>query len=69
MFATNELVLAVPAGSTRVRSLDDLAEPGTKLAIGSDSVPVGSYTREVLSRLPAAHAARSSPTCARRNRT
>jgi molybdate transport system substrate-binding protein len=53
-FATNELVLAVPAGADRVRSLKDLEEQGTKLAIGSDSVPVGSYTRDVLSRLPAA---------------
>jgi molybdate transport system substrate-binding protein len=53
VFATNELVLAVPAGSERVRSLSDLGRPGTKLAIGSESVPVGSYTREVLSRLSA----------------
>jgi molybdate transport system substrate-binding protein len=54
VFATNELVLAVPAGAGRVRSLNDLRKQGTKLAIGSESVPVGSYTREVLSRLPAA---------------
>ena len=52
VFATNELVLAVPADADRVRSLDDLQKPGTKLAIGSSSVPVGSYTRDVLSRLP-----------------
>jgi molybdate transport system substrate-binding protein len=49
-FATNELVLAVPSDS-EIRSLDDLAEPGVKLAIGSESVPIGSYTREVLSHL------------------
>ena len=54
VFATNELVLAVPAGTKHVRSLNDLREPGTKLAIGSESVPVGAYTREVLSRLPTA---------------
>ena len=52
-FATNSLVLAVPADS-RLRSLDDIAKPGVKLAIGSRSVPIGSYTREVLARLPAA---------------
>ena len=52
-FATNSLVLAVPADS-RVRSLSEIAEPGVKLAIGSESVPIGSYTREVLARLPAA---------------
>jgi molybdate transport system substrate-binding protein len=53
-FAANELVLAVPAGSTRVRSLRDVGRSGTKLAIGSASVPVGSYTRELISHLPAA---------------
>jgi molybdate transport system substrate-binding protein len=52
VFATNELVLAVPADADRVRSLDDLQKSGTKLAIGSRSVPIGSYTRDVLSRLP-----------------
>jgi molybdate transport system substrate-binding protein len=52
-FATNSLALAVPADS-HVRSLDDIAKPGVKLAIGSASVPIGSYTREVLARLPAA---------------
>jgi molybdate transport system substrate-binding protein len=50
-FATNELVIAVPRDSD-LRSLADLARPGVKLAIGSDSVPVGSYTRELLARLP-----------------
>jgi molybdate transport system substrate-binding protein len=52
-FATNSLVLALPADS-QIRSLDDIANPGMKLAIGSESVPIGSYTREVLARLPAA---------------
>jgi molybdate transport system substrate-binding protein len=50
-FATNELVLAVPADSARARSLEELAKPGLEIAVGSESVPVGSYTREVLSRL------------------
>jgi molybdate transport system substrate-binding protein len=52
-FATNELVLATPEGS-QIRTVGDLAEPGVDLAIGSRSVPVGSYTREVLGRLPPA---------------
>jgi molybdate transport system substrate-binding protein len=51
VFASNDLVLVVPARGARVRSLEDLAAPGIKLAVGSDSVPVGEYTREVLSRL------------------
>ena len=53
VFATNELVLAVPSDS-QIDSLDDLAEPGRTLAIGDEGVPVGDYTREVLGRVPAA---------------
>lgn len=52
-FARNRLVLAVPAGSAKVRSLADATKPGVKIAIGSATVPVGSYTRAVLARLPA----------------
>ena len=52
-FAGNELVLAVPAGSDAgIGSLKDLETAGTSLAVGSEGVPVGSYTRTVLSRLP-----------------
>jgi len=50
-FAANELVIAVPAKSTRIRTLSDLERPGVTVAIGSASVPIGSYTREVLARL------------------
>ncbi|HUR84444.1 MAG TPA: molybdate ABC transporter substrate-binding protein [Solirubrobacteraceae bacterium] len=53
-FATNELVLAVPAGSTKIASLDDLSARGVTLAIGAEGVPVGDYTRKVLGGLPAA---------------
>ncbi len=52
-FAGNRLVLAVPADSG-TGSLADVRAPGVSLAIGSESVPVGSYTRSVLSRLPEA---------------
>jgi molybdate transport system substrate-binding protein len=52
VFAGNRLVIAVPAGS-KIRSVADLAKPGVKLAIGSESVPIGDYTRAVLGRLPA----------------
>jgi molybdate transport system substrate-binding protein len=52
-FATNELVIAVPDGGS-VAALDDLAKPGVKLVIGSETVPIGSYTRTVLAKLPAA---------------
>jgi molybdate transport system substrate-binding protein len=50
-FATNELVIAVPKDS-EMQSVEDLARDGVKLAIGSESVPIGSYTRQVLARLP-----------------
>jgi molybdate transport system substrate-binding protein len=53
VFAGNELVIAVPEGSD-VKSLADLEKPGTKIVIGDASVPVGSYTRTVLGKLPAA---------------
>jgi len=50
VFAGNRLVLAVPADSD-VDSLDDLEAGGLKIAIGSDEVPVGSYTRTVIDKL------------------
>lgn len=51
VFAANELVVAVPAGSP-IDSFADLARPGTKIVVGDASVPVGQYTRAVLARLP-----------------
>ncbi|HEY7266688.1 MAG TPA: molybdate ABC transporter substrate-binding protein [Solirubrobacterales bacterium] len=53
VFAANRLVLAVPADGD-VHSLDDLAKPGVSVVIGDANVPIGSYTREVLGRLPGA---------------
>ncbi len=52
-FAANKLVIAVPANSTKVTSLSDLQKPGVKIAIGSATVPIGSYTRAVLAKLGA----------------
>jgi molybdate transport system substrate-binding protein len=51
-FATNQFVLAVPADSD-IKSVDDLTADDVTIAIGSDSVPIGEYTRETLARLPA----------------
>ncbi len=51
VFATNELVVAVTQGSP-VDSVGDLALGGTKVAIGSESVPIGEYTRTTLAKLP-----------------
>ena len=52
VFARNTLIVAVPADSS-IHSIDDLVTSGTSIAIGEQSVPVGSYTHEVLDRLPA----------------
>ncbi len=57
VFAANRLVLAVPAGATKVASLADLERPGVTLAVGQEDVPIGAYTRKVLGTLPAARAA------------
>jgi molybdate transport system substrate-binding protein len=54
-FATNTFVLAVPEDS-QITSIDDLTGEGVKIAIGSESVPIGSYTRDALAKLPAAQA-------------
>jgi molybdate transport system substrate-binding protein len=51
-FAANELVLATPKDSDKVRSIDDLAKPGVRLVIGAQSVPVGTYTHTVIDQLP-----------------
>ena len=57
VFAGNRLVVAVPAGaSAKVKALADLERPGVTIAAGSATVPIGSYTREVISRLPPARA-------------
>ena len=49
-FATNRLVIGIPAGSA-IDDVSDLEQPGVRLAIGDEAVPVGSYTREVLTAL------------------
>ncbi len=49
-FATNKLVIGVPEGS-EINDVADLEQPGVKIAIGDEEVPVGIYTREVLKAL------------------
>jgi molybdate transport system substrate-binding protein len=53
-FATNELVLALPGDEREIERVEDLAEPGVRLVIGAETVPVGAYTRQVLAELPPA---------------
>jgi molybdate transport system substrate-binding protein len=50
-FAANKLVIAVPADS-KLKSVSDLEKPGVTIAIGSPTVPIGTYTRKVLAKLP-----------------
>jgi molybdate transport system substrate-binding protein len=55
-FASNKLVIAIPKDSNEVHSIDDLTKPGVWIAAGSATVPIGSYTRDVLARLPPSQA-------------
>jgi molybdate transport system substrate-binding protein len=50
-FATNELALAVPKNS-QIDALDDITRGEVKLVMGSESVPIGAYTRATLAKLP-----------------
>jgi molybdate transport system substrate-binding protein len=51
-FASNRLVLIVPADNPAgIEEIADVAEPGTKLVVAAEGVPVGDYTREVLADL------------------
>lgn len=52
VFCTNQLVLITPASNPAgIASPRDLATKPVKLVIGSETVPVGAYTRTVLSNL------------------
>ncbi|HEX5309037.1 MAG TPA: molybdate ABC transporter substrate-binding protein [Solirubrobacteraceae bacterium] len=51
VFASNKLVLAVPAGSEEITRFADARRPGVTLAVGSATVPIGQYTATVLDRL------------------
>ena len=52
VFATNDLVLIVPRSNpARIKTVFDIGRSGIKLVIAAPTVPVGSYTRTVLSNL------------------
>ncbi len=52
VFATNRLVLIVPADDPAgISSVSDLRRPGIRLVIGAEGVPVGDYTRKALEQL------------------
>jgi molybdate transport system substrate-binding protein len=52
IFARNRLVVITPSANPgRVSRLQDLARPGLKLVLAAEAVPVGRYSREMLTRL------------------
>ena len=50
-FASNRLVIVVPAGSA-IEDLFDLTEPGVRVVLAGESVPAGRYARQALQRVP-----------------
>lgn len=51
-FAHNALVVIAPRTNPgRIGKLPDLAQPGLKIVVGAEAVPVGAYTRAVLRRM------------------
>jgi len=53
-FARNRLAIIAPRNSARVRRLTDLAAPGVKVVIADRGVPVGDYTRRMLTAIDGA---------------
>ena len=52
VFATNRLVLIVPRSNpAHIRSVFDLRRQGITLLIGQQGVPIGDYTRQILTNL------------------
>ena len=52
IFATNRLVLIVPADNPAgIESVEDLMAEGVKLVVGAEGVPIGDYTRTVLENM------------------
>ncbi len=51
-FARNRLVVILPRSNpARITRLQDLANPGVKVVLAADAVPVGRYSREALEKL------------------
>jgi molybdate transport system substrate-binding protein len=52
VFATNRLIVIVPrANPAHISSVYDLRRSGVRVVIGDKSVPIGTYTRQLLDRL------------------
>ncbi|MGE3541271.1 MAG: molybdate ABC transporter substrate-binding protein [Candidatus Tectimicrobiota bacterium] len=58
VFVRNRLVVIVPRDNPKqLRSFQDLASPGLKLSLAAPKVPVGSYSRQALSKAQADYGA------------
>jgi len=52
VFATNTLVVLLPrSNAAGIHTVYDLRRPGLKVVVGDPTVPVGSYTRQILDAL------------------
>jgi len=52
VFATNKLIVIVPSSNpANIKSVYDLRRHGVKVIVGTPTVPVGAYTRQVLDSL------------------
>jgi molybdate transport system substrate-binding protein len=52
VFATNKLIVLVPRSNPAgIKTVYDLRRPGLKVVIGDKSVPIGTYTRQILDTL------------------
>jgi molybdate transport system substrate-binding protein len=52
VFATNKLIVLVPESNPAgIKTVYDLRRPGLKVVIGDKTVPIGSYTRQILDAL------------------
>ncbi|MDX6399985.1 MAG: molybdate transport system substrate-binding protein [Gaiellaceae bacterium] len=52
VFALNKLIVLVPRSNpANISTVYDLRRPGIKLVIGDKTVPIGSYTRQILDAL------------------
>jgi molybdate transport system substrate-binding protein len=47
------MAVLVPKGSTKVRSLRDLANPGVRVALGTDTSTIGKYAHEIFEKASA----------------
>jgi molybdate transport system substrate-binding protein len=52
IFLTNKLVIILPAANpAKIETLEDLANPGIKLVLAAEEVPVGKYARQALDQM------------------